>query len=177
MTEQQESEKQTSRFGHKMILAAFGVGLGLLTVLFQYELDSHFNPNRTPKVISENGQDTVILKRNRYGHYVANGKINGHDVVFLVDTGATTVAMPDELAEQLGLQQGKSYISSTAAGNVISFRTMLDSVTLGSITVNQVRGAIIPDMDRETILLGMSFLNNLEITQRDGLMTLKVPRD
>lgn len=117
----------------------------------------------------------VTLKRNRSGHFEAPGQINGEPVTFLLDTGATYVAVPRNLAESLGLEPGRSAWFNTANGRVEGNLTTLDEVTLGGIRANNVQGSISPGMERDIVLLGMSFLNLLAIEIRDGEMVLNLP--
>jgi aspartyl protease family protein len=175
MTEPDNEEAR--RTGRYMLIMAWVGGLALLTLLFQDILQSQFNPNTNP-VISESpdGQQQVVLDRNAQGHYVATGRINGVPVTFLLDTGATDVAIPEDLADRLRLDRRGGGISQTANGPVAVWQTTLDSVTLGAIRLTDVRAAILPSMrGTDKVLLGMSFLKQLEFTQRDGQLILQAP--
>ena len=113
-----------------------------------------------------------MLKRNRLGHYVAPGKINNQPVTFLLDTGATAVSVPANVANNIGLTRGRSITVGTANGNIEVYQTTLKSVQLGNITLHEIRGNINPYMDGDTVLLGMSFMRHLELTQRGDTLTL-----
>ncbi|OZB13525.1 MAG: hypothetical protein B7X58_09350 [Marinobacter sp. 34-60-7] len=104
---------------------------------------------------------------------VASGRINGEAVVFLLDTGATDVAIPAELAEKLGLARGAPILLQTANGQTTGYRTVLDSLSLGDIVLRDVRAIVAPGFDGEQILLGMSALKQLEFTQRAGTLVLR----
>jgi aspartyl protease family protein len=157
-----------------MIIAAWVVLLGLLTWLFDGWLEGRHNPNRNVAVATDARGDAVVeLQRNRAGHYVATGAINGSPVVFLLDTGATDVAVPAPLAGRLGLKRGRAVLGKTANGVVKTWQTRLDSVRLGAIELNDVRATIMPNMPGDDVLLGMSFLKQLEFVQRDGVMRLR----
>jgi aspartyl protease family protein len=172
-------EKQESaggqRTGRVMLLLAWAGGLALLTLVFQDYLGARFNPNTEPLVQQgEDGRSEVVLQRNRKGHYVANGLVNGHPVVFLLDTGATDVALPEALADRLGLRRLGGAVSQTANGPVAVWQTRLDRVQLGEILLRDVRASILPSMAaRDPILLGMSFLRQLEFVQRGATLTLR----
>ena len=166
-------QKTTSRLGTGMFILAWLIGLALISVLFEDSLLAQFNPNDKPESRFENGKPTVVLKRNRYGHYVSSGKINGHKVVFLVDTGATNVSIPVAVAEKLGLQKGAPGRSVTANGTVTVYRTTIPSLELGNIQLTNVIGNINPGMQGPEILLGMSVLKQLEFTQRGDTLTLR----
>lgn len=119
--------------------------------------------------------EPVTLKRNRAGHFESPGRINGEPVTFLLDTGATYVALSASLAEELGLASGRSAWFNTANGRVEGTLTELDEVSLGGLKVQNVQGSISPGMERDTVLLGMSFLNLLSIEMQAGEMVLSLP--
>ena len=159
-----------------MSFAAWVVGIGLLTLLFSGILERDDNPNPEPETLQDStGARSVVLQRNRRGHYVAPGRINKHPVIFLVDTGASDVAIPQSVANRIGLEPGFRMRARTAAGDVYTWSTLLRSVELGGIRLNTIRASILPDMEGEQVLLGMSFLKRLEMIQRDGSLTLRLP--
>jgi aspartyl protease family protein len=119
--------------------------------------------------------EPVTLQRNRAGHFEAPGRINGEPVTFLLDTGATYVAVPAALADDLGLQPGRSAWFNTANGRVEGTLTELAEVSLGGLKVQNVQGSISPGMESDTVLLGMSFLNLLSIEMQSGQMVLSFP--
>ena len=165
------------RTGRMMLLMAWVAGLGLLTLLFQDVLETRLNPNAKPLVqVGSDGVQEVVLQRNAQGHYVAGGSINGVPVTFLLDTGATDVALPEALAERLRLERRQGGISQTANGPVAVWLTVLERVGLGDIELQGVRASILPSMPAGSpVLLGMSFLKQLEFTQRDGQLILRQP--
>ena len=114
----------------------------------------------------------MTLLRNRAGHFVANGEINGADAVFLLDTGATDVVVSAEHAAEAGLARLRASRANTAAGTITVFDTRIDRVALGDIVLYDVNASINPHMEGIDVLLGMSFLGQLELTQRDGTLTL-----
>jgi aspartyl protease family protein len=126
---------------------------------------------KNPVVNAEEGE--VVLKRNRGGHYVAAGEINGRAVTFLVDTGATQVAHSSELARELDLKLGSRLTVQTANGIVSGYAARLDSVRLGSIVMPNVGALVTSGMEGDVVLLGMSFLQRLEFTQVGGRLVLK----
>lgn len=118
----------------------------------------------------------LVLKRNRAGHFEAPGFINGRPVTFLLDTGATYVAVPANLADELGLEAGRSAWFNTANGRVKGALTHLDNVRLGAIHVADVQGSISPESEQDVVLLGMSFLGLLNIEMQQGEMILRSPK-
>jgi aspartyl protease family protein len=116
----------------------------------------------------------LVLQRHPSGHYVAAGRINNAEVTFLVDTGATVVALSDELARRLRLRFGTRRTVQTANGRARGYETVLESVVLGELRMEQVRAVVLPDMKAGgRVLLGMSFLEGFEMTQRDGTLTIR----
>jgi aspartyl protease family protein len=119
------------------------------------------------------GQSELALKRNRAGHYVAPGTINGRPVVFLLDTGATQVSVPAHLGPGLELAPGGTARALTANGEVIVRTTRIDALGLGPFSVRGVAAHLNPGLRGDEILLGMSVLRHLEFTQRGDTLILK----
>lgn len=138
----------------------------LLFVLFNKIMTNMNNPNSDVKTYVVGDRKEVVLVRNKYGHYVANGAINGQPVVFLVDTGASDVAIPEAVAMKLGLEKGYAMQAHTANGITTAYSTRLDSVSLGDITLTDIRGSILSNAGTDEILLGMAFLKHLELSQK-----------
>ena len=169
----QPAANDTARIGRGMYFAFWMVVLGLLTLLFNNWYERQQNPNQQLETRTTEGYSEVALERNRYGHYLASGRINGHDVVFLLDTGASDVSVPQHIADRLGLKPGRRIPYQTANGTAYGYATQLDRVALGGIELRDVRGHINPNTDSDEVLLGMSFLRTLEFTQRGGTLTLR----
>ncbi|MGZ8153826.1 MAG: retropepsin-like aspartic protease family protein [Burkholderiales bacterium] len=113
------------------------------------------------------GQAT--LKADGRGHFYINGWINGSSVRFLVDTGATTVALSTTEARRLGINYlaGTRSMGRTASGSVLGYGVKLDSVRVGDITLHNVDAYILEGAGPSEALLGMSFLNRTQM-RRDG---------
>ncbi|WP_313327745.1 retropepsin-like aspartic protease family protein [Stutzerimonas balearica] len=161
------------RAGRVMLVLAWGAGLLLATRFFADWEDNRFNPNREPVSRIEGGQVEVQLAGNASGHFVAGGRINGERVTFLLDTGATDVAVPIELAKRLGLERGAPVMLQTANGPSTGYRTRLARLELGDIVLHDVRAIVAPGFLSEQVLLGMSALKQLEFTQRAGTLVLR----
>ncbi|MCY1507073.1 clan AA aspartic protease [compost metagenome] len=161
------------RAGRVMLVLAWGIGLLLATHYFGLWEERQRNPNRVPESVHGEGYVEVRLASSRQGHYVLDGRIDGQGATFLLDTGATQVAVPSRLAERLGLERGLPVTVSTANGRVTGHRTQLQDLRLGDIRLTQVPAIIVPGMDGEEVLLGMSALKQLEFTQRDGTLVLR----
>ena len=123
---------------------------------------------------STGSAQTVRLSADASGHYVANGAVNGTSMRFLVDTGATMVALPAASARQAGIRytEAPSGTVQTAGGPTNAYKVKLDTVAIGNVTLNNV-DAVVIEQGLTMPLLGMTFLSRMEI-QRDGeLMVLK----
>jgi len=116
------------------------------------------------------------LFANDRGMFLTVGSINGQSVRFLVDTGATSVAMNKSQAKKLGVRYrivGEATTASTASGFVRSYRVRLKSVTLGKIKRSNVEAMVIDGNHPGPILLGMSFLRGLKIEKNGDVLLLK----
>lgn len=118
---------------------------------------------------ASSNKPSVTLIADGRGHFVTSGTINGVTTQFLVDTGATSIAMSVAEARRLGVNylRGEHGSISTAGGVVSAYRVMLDRVKVGDIVLNAVEGMVIEGPTMSITLLGMSFLNRLEM-KRDG---------
>jgi aspartyl protease family protein len=155
-----------------LVVSALAV-VAVLTFGFDHLIDKRRNPNEQPITQVSGGVHEVILDANRQDHYVATAVINGLDVEVLVDTGATQIAVSESLARRLRLERGPAFQVSTASGVALAYGTSLDSVQLGNIVRRDVRASIVPGMQAPDVLLGMNFLKDLEMTQRDGRLILR----
>jgi aspartyl protease family protein len=116
------------------------------------------------------------IVRDNSGHYRAAGSINGLPVDFLVDTGASIVAMNEQQARQLGIDyelKGKPMMAQTASGLAKGYRVNLDRVALGTISLTNVEGVVVEGDSPQQALLGMSFLNSLEMSNQDNILLLR----
>ena len=156
-----------------MTVLAWVCGLGICVWAFSGLLERQNNPNQEVQSTRSGAQIEVQLKQNRQGHYVANGKINGETVTFLVDTGATSVSVPAHLANKLALRPIGRGIANTANGQVEIAFTLIDRLELGDIALSDIEANLNPGMRDDHILLGMSVLRQLEFTQRGEWLILR----
>lgn len=137
------------------------------------EIDGKPQTLRLGVVISSfvsGGKGSVTLFPGRGGHYFADGTINGQGVQFMVDTGATTIAMNAGVAQRLGIdfrKSGQAGYGSTAGGYVRAYQIKLDKVEVGGIVQYGVEAAVIEGAGPTDVLLGMSFLGRCDM-KRDG---------
>ncbi len=116
----------------------------------------------------------IAISSDAQGQYRIRGAINGVFVDFLVDTGASVVAMSRAHARTLGLdpERGDRGMVQTAQGTVASHFVTLDTVVVAGITVHHVRAAVIDGDYPAEILLGMSFLHSVGMEESQGVLTL-----
>jgi aspartyl protease family protein len=113
---------------------------------------------------------------SRSGMYTTTGLINGLNVDFLVDTGATFVAISRYIADQIGIDylvKGEPTRVTTASGIVNGWIVDLRTVQVGSISLKHVDGVVVDSDYGEKALLGMSFLSRLKVTQEASMIVLE----
>jgi aspartyl protease family protein len=119
------------------------------------------------------GPQKIVLSAGAGGHFYAAGQVNGGAIRFVVDTGATSIALPVSDARRLGI----NYLSAprtmvqTANGNATAYRVKLDTVALGELSLNNVE-ALILEGGLTTPLLGMSFLSRTAMQNDGATLTL-----
>ncbi|MEW8560820.1 MAG: TIGR02281 family clan AA aspartic protease [Candidatus Thiodiazotropha sp.] len=119
---------------------------------------------------------TAKVWRNQAGAYTTVGTINGRTVNFLVDTGATAVAMHANQAKRLGISyrlEGNPIYVNTASGTAAAYDVVLDRVQVGDITLTNVRGFVIDNNGPGRVLLGMSFLNRVKMEDQGSVLILE----
>ena len=116
----------------------------------------------------------VSLTADGRGQFVAQGEVNGTATRFLVDTGASLVALPRSMAERAGVRLGgmPSIVLNTANGRTKAFNVLLNSVTVGDIRASLVEAIVLEDRQLSVPLLGMSFLNRVNMNRDGDMLTL-----
>lgn len=117
---------------------------------------------------------TLKLTADGGGHFSTIGSINGYPIRFLVDTGATLIAINSTEADRMGLKykDGERGMASTANGVVPVYKVVLNNVKIGGISLNLVEASVIEGAGLQGALLGMSFLSRLEMRREGTVMTL-----
>ena len=122
-------------------------------------------------LFSPGSDGTIEIRRSAEGHYHWPGRVNGVAVEFLVDTGATSTALPQALAEQAGLKAERSISTSTAGGVVRGAVAQADIDLDGGVRAQRLRVTVLPGL--ASPLLGMDVLSRLHLIQSDGVLRLR----
>jgi aspartyl protease family protein len=114
---------------------------------------------------ASSGQRIVSIGRDHRGHFKAHGRIDGRQVSFMVDTGASVIALTEREADRLGIRPARSAFTSsvqTANGVVRAAPVTLSSVDIGGLVVRDVRALVVPGRGLAENLLGLSYLTRLK---------------
>ncbi|WP_370678517.1 TIGR02281 family clan AA aspartic protease [Comamonas sp. GB3 AK4-5] len=129
-----------------------------------------------PAAVTVQADGSLQLSRHRDGHFYADGSINGQPVRFLVDTGATAIAVTDALAEAAGLQGGREATFSTANGERPGRLVRADTVSVGPLTVRRLTvGTGYTGDTPQSALLGQNFLKQFEVRMAGDVMVIRSP--
>lgn len=125
-----------------------------------------------PALNGANGTQ-IVLQVVTNGHVMANGSINGHSTQFMVDTGASTVALSEAEAQRIGLRYkgGRAIKSQTANGDAAGYMVTLDSIRIGDVEVHNVQGTVLSSQ-MNYVLLGNSFLERFQMRRANDRMVL-----
>jgi aspartyl protease family protein len=166
-----------------MILAAVLAGLGT----YMAQMADKMSPmpasaSASPKLMATQtvGQASgrsLDIPRDARGHFAADGRIDGQRIDFMIDTGASLVALNEKSAARFGLRPSRSDYNatvSTANGTIKAARTRLAMVELGGLVVRDVEALVLPDEALSENLLGLSFLSKLKrFEYANGKMVLE----
>lgn len=124
--------------------------------------------------ISSSGASKIVLTAGSGGHFMTMGSINGQSVQFMVDTGATVVALSQVDAQRMGINylQGTPVTMRTAGGDVQAHRVMLSRVRVGEVELTNIE-AVVQPTPLPFVLLGNSFLTRFQMKRENDLMTLE----
>ncbi len=137
-----------------------------------YTLGTHISSEFTPP----SPGTTVTIAPDSSGMYEVNGSINGFQVKFVVDTGATLISMNKHNANRIGLNyklEGQESVAQTASGYSKIYLVNLKEVLVGDIKLHNIQGAVHDDDFPKVILLGNSFLNRVNLSREGSLLQLE----
>ena len=149
------------------------------TAVFEYrghKLERQLDGRVRAAVTPSQGADDVRIFRDTGGMFKTVGSINGLPVRFLVDTGASSLAMNSAQARRLGIDfhvQGEPTYVSTASDVTKAYRLKLDVVKVGSIQLRNVTAVVMDGPQPREVLLGMSFLGQLEMINKGDQLLLR----
>ncbi|MGE0798785.1 MAG: TIGR02281 family clan AA aspartic protease [Lautropia sp.] len=152
--------------------ATFFVVVGaILFVLFDrygpYQSGSGYRPRPIERIDAAG----AALDRTFDGHFYITGRINDRELVFMIDTGASTIALGEQQAKTLALGNCRPRRYSTAAGVVDGCVARAERVEVAGLRIHDVEVAVLPGADG-TVLLGMNVLRHFRIEQQGRRMTL-----
>lgn len=124
--------------------------------------------------VGANSSPSVTLYANAQGHFVSECQVNGVPLRFLLDTGATSVALNsgDAKFAKIDYKKGEPVMVSTANGVVTAYRVTIAHLKIGGISLSQVEGTVLEGGSPSLVLMGMSALNRLDMKRHDIAMTL-----
>ncbi len=153
--------------GRIMYVMAWVLAFGLLFVFFQFQQQA--TNTRSEKMI----HGKLVLTPDGEGHYRVKGRINGLAVDFLVDTGATMVAISKPLADKINLVGRYPVNMNTAGGKVEGYLARIDNLSFGDFHFNNVKAVIMPKNNDDMVLLGMNVLSEFKISQENNQLILE----
>ncbi|MFG6447623.1 TIGR02281 family clan AA aspartic protease [Roseateles sp. BYS180W] len=153
---------------HGLKLAA--VWLGMVLVLF-LGFKAWERQQQQSRIQLQDGN--IVLQRAPDGHFHWRGQVNGVEVDFLVDTGATRTALPEALARQAGLQPEGEVQSNTAGGVVQGWVARADISLAGGVSAQRLPVTVLPQLSSP--LLGMDVLGRMHFSQSPGQLTFSAP--
>ena len=138
----------------------------------RYRLGVAISSSKAPSATNE-----VSIMRDDRGMYRTSGSINGVSMNFLVDTGATYVAINSNLAALANIdyqRYGQKSLANTASGTVIAYRVKLNEISVGGISLNLIDAVVVEGNYPRVPLLGMSFLSKVRMRDEGELLTLEL---
>ena len=167
-----------------MIFAAIMIGLGTFMAQMADKMapqPASASPSArlavTPDTTFDAGLRSLSIPHDARGHFVTEGRIDGQRIAFMVDTGASVIALNESSAARFGLRPSRNDYRatvSTANGTVKAAMTRLAMVELGGLVVHDVDAMVLPDEALSENLLGQSFLTKLKrFEYANGKMVLE----
>ena len=159
--------QQYARSGRIMFVVAWLLFFGLMFLFFVY-----FGGD-TNKGSFQVHRGVLTIKPDKKGHYQIPGLINDKPVNFMLDTGATLVAIPEALANDLHIVGRYPINMQTANGEVTGQLTRLEKLSFADFTLYNIKAVIIPGNLDNTVLMGMNVLSQFNLSQEKGELVIK----
>lgn len=165
-----------------MIFAAFMIGLGTIMAQMADKMTPALANTAAQKAVpaqtvAQSGIRNLSIPHDASGHFLTEGRIDGQRIGFMVDTGASVVALNETTAARFGLRPSRGDYNATvttANGTVKAARTRLAMVDIGGLVVRDVEAMVLPDQALSENLLGLSFLSKLKrFEYANGQMVLE----
>ena len=129
------------------------------------------------ETVGQAGVRSLSIPRDARGHFLTEGRIDGQRIGFMVDTGASLIALNETSAARFGLRPSRGDYNatvSTANGTIKAARTRIAMVDIGGLVVRDVDAMVLPDEALSENLLGLSFLSKLKrFEYANGQMVLE----
>jgi clan AA aspartic protease, TIGR02281 family len=164
-------ESKDRRLGALFIVIAWLIIISLVAILTNFSLFG----SKAPMINETSAGTTITIYRDHDFHFRLDGFINSIAVTFLIDTGATSVAIPTHIAKLAKLPELEQVGTSTANGDSFGYFTVVNQLNIGTIKFNNVSAIIVPNMDSNQVLLGMNVLQHLNLQQIDDTLVITVP--
>ena len=151
-----------------MIFAAFMAGLGTIMAQMADKMTATpalANTASVVEAVAPTGLRSISLPRDARGHFQAEGRIDGQRIDFMVDTGASVVALNEKSAARFGLRPSRGDYNATvntANGTIKAAPTRIAMMEVGGLIVRDVEAMVLPDEALSENLLGLSFLSKLK---------------
>ena len=155
-----------------MIIVGWLIAFALFYYMFEGVVSRQINPNDEDRVSSQRGNDELVLRANRQNQYLATGLLNGVTTDFLLDTGASRVAVSTALARVAGLELGRPISVETAAGITTAYTTVVPRIVMGPLEFRDIDAVVIDELGNY-VLLGMNALADLTFIQRGDQLVLR----
>ncbi|WP_262337388.1 TIGR02281 family clan AA aspartic protease [Legionella genomosp. 1] len=157
---------QYAQTGRRMFIITWILLFGLLFIFFYYH-------GQSDKGRVESHPGKVIIKADAQGHYRIDGAIDGQPVHFIIDTGATLLAIPEKVARELNLNGRYPIRMQTAKGTVEGSLTRVNKLSFGNFTLYDVKAVIILGAEDDMLLMGMNVLSHFSLTQTNKTLVIK----
>lgn len=169
MRARQSANRQQGRSLWRLNIGMALFWLAALAVMY-VAMDRYLQP--APAVVTAEG--SLLLQRHRDGHFYADGSINGQPVRFMVDTGASSIAVTDALAQRAGLEGGEVVQFRTANGTRMGRLVRAQNITVGPLQArNLTVGTGYTGSSEQDALLGQNFLRQFDVLMRNDVMELR----